>query len=246
MLPLLDFHLIRQNPKILIGFSDTTVLNAAIHTVTGLVTFNGPALLTDFAEHPRMFDYTHHNLKKMLTMPEPAGLIEPALEWTEEFMDWETKKDLDRERQMQPAMGWTWLKPGTAEGALMGGCIESLQHLRGTRFWPDWRGKIFFWETSEEKPTPETMDGMLMDYENMGVFDQISGMLVGRPMRYSMDEKQALREVILERTRRYSFPVITDMDFGHTSPQMVLPLGVRARIDASSMQFAILEPAVRA
>lgn len=245
LLPLLDFDLIRRSPKILMGFSDVTVLNIAIHAVTGLVTFNGPMLLTDFAENPRMYDYTRKILVKTLTRHEPAGLIQPAPEWTEEFLDWEQKKDLERPRLMRASPGWTWLKPGTAEGPLLGGCIESLQHLRGTRFWPDWQGAIFYWETAEEKPLPETVDSLLMDYENMGVFEQISGMLVARPMYYSDEEKQALRDIVIERTRGYSFPVITDMDFGHTSPQMVLPNGIRARINSQQRQFAIVEPAIR-
>jgi muramoyltetrapeptide carboxypeptidase len=83
-----------------------------------------------------------------------------------------------------------------------------------------------------------------MDYENMGVFDQLEGMLVGRPMRYSAEEKAELRCVILERTARYGFPVVTDMDFGHTAPQFTLPLGCRARIDSNRRSFEILESAV--
>jgi muramoyltetrapeptide carboxypeptidase len=85
----------------------------------------------------------------------------------------------------------------------------------------------------------------LMDYENMGIFDQIKGMLVGRPMRYTEDEKQSLRDVILERTRRFVFPIVTDMDFGHTSPQFTLPLGLRARMDSLNQRFEIIEAAVR-
>jgi muramoyltetrapeptide carboxypeptidase len=71
-------------------------------------------------------------------------------------------------------------------------------------------------------------------------------MLVGRPMRYSDAEKQELRDVILARTGKYTFPIITDMDFGHTSPQMTLPIGVRARIDGENRAFAIIELAVSA
>jgi muramoyltetrapeptide carboxypeptidase LdcA involved in peptidoglycan recycling len=244
LLPLLDFEMIRANPKIFMGFSDTSVLNIAIHAATGLVTFNGPALLTDFAEYPEMLPYTREILLSMLIRAAPVGEIAASPVWTEEFLDWETKKDQERPRILQASPGWTWLKTGQAEGHLLGGCIESLNHLRGTRFWPDWSGAIFFWETSEEKPAPQTIDAMLMDYENMGVLEQISGMLVGRPMYYTDEEKQSLREVILERTKRYRFPIITDMDFGHTAPQFPLPIGVRARIDAESQRFTIIEPAV--
>jgi muramoyltetrapeptide carboxypeptidase len=227
------------------GYSDMTVLNVAIWQKTGLVTFNGPALLTDFAEAPRMFEYTEQHFLKAVTEAVPIGDIAPSPCWTEEFLDWGTKQDLVRPRALQVSEGWAWLKPGRAEGTLIGGCIESLQHLRGTEYWPRWDDAVLFFETSEEKPSPETVDGLLTDYENMGIFDQLRGMVVGRPMRYSDGEKRRLRERILERTQGYSFPVITDMDFGHTAPQFTIPLGCRALIDTAQQRFAIVEAAVR-
>jgi len=244
LLPLLDFDLIASHPKIFVGFSDITVLNVAIWKRTGLATFNGPALLTDFAEHPRMLRYTEAYFLKAVTGDGPIGAVEPAPAWTEEFLDWGEKEDLRRPRQLVPSEGWRWLKAGQAEGCLIGGCLESLQHLRGTDYWPDWEDAILFFETSEGKPAPETVDGILMDYQNMGVFEKLRGLLVGRPMSYSDAEKQALRERILERTRRYSFPIITDMDFGHTAPQFTIPLGCRARIDSAAQRFEIIDMAV--
>jgi muramoyltetrapeptide carboxypeptidase len=243
LLPLLDFDLIRAHPKVFMGYSDVTVLNVALWQQTGLVTFNGPALLTDFAEHPRMLDYTERWFRKLVCSADAPGVIEAASAWTEEFMHWETKADLERPRALQASPGWTWLKPGRGEGVLIGGCIDSLQHLRGTRFWPDFSGAILFVETSEEKPTPATVDGILMDYENMGVLPRLNGLLVGRPMLYSDEDKRALREVLLERTRNYAFPIVCDMDFGHTAPQLTLPIGVRARIDPSAQRFEIIESA---
>jgi muramoyltetrapeptide carboxypeptidase LdcA involved in peptidoglycan recycling len=244
LLPLLDYTLIRDHPKIWIGYSDMTVLNVAIWHKTGLVTLNGPALLTDLAEYPRMFEYTEQYLLKAVATAAPIGEVRPSAYWTEEFLDWGTQQDLTRPRKLEVSEGWVWLKPGRAEGTLIGGCIESLQHLRGTEYWPTWEDAILFFETSEERPLPSTVDALLMDYQNMGVFDRLQGMIVGRPMRYSSDEKRELRERILERTERYSFPVITDMDFGHTSPQFTLPLGCRALIDSVQQRFAITEAAV--
>ena len=89
-----------------------------------------------------------------------------------------------------------------------------------------------------------TVDGILMDYENMGVLAGLTGLLFGRPMAYSDAEKAELRQVIMERTAQYSFPVVADMDFGHTAPQFILPIGVRARIDGASETFEILEACV--
>ena len=244
LLPLLDFDLIGAHPKVFMGFSDITVLNVALWAKTSLVTFNGPTLLTDFAEFPHMFPYTQEYFSKAVTRVEPVGLVESSRTWTEEMLDWGTRKDLERPRRMTTSNGWTWLKPGRAEGRLIGGCLESLQHLRGTSYWPDWNSAIFFFETSEEKPSPETVDGMLMDYENMGVFNKLSGMLVGRSMYYSDAEKHELDERILERTKGYTFPVVTGMDFGHTAPQFTLPIGVLARVDTITKCFEITEPAV--
>ena len=244
LLPLLDFDLIARHPTALVGYSDVTVLNVAIWQQTGLVTFNGPALLTDFAEHPAMFDYTRDWFVKAVCDPSPIGRVEPSSWWTEEFLDWSQKEDVDRARTREPSDGWTWLKPGLAEGVLVVGCLESLQHLRGTRFWPDWNGAILFVETSEEAPPPATVDALLMDYDNMGVLADLRGMLVGRPMGYSQAQKAELREVILERTKAYGFPIVADMDFGHTAPQLTLPIGCRARIDGSARRFEILEGAV--
>lgn len=86
--------------------------------------------------------------------------------------------------------------------------------------------------------------GILMDYENMGVLDKLNGLIVGRPKSYSAAEKQQLREIILERTHHFAFPIITDMDFGHTSPQFTLPVGCRARMDTAAQSFEVIEAAV--
>lgn len=244
LLPLLDWDLIREHPKIFMGYSDITVLNVAIWRATGLVTFNGPALLPDFAEYPDMFEYTRLWFERAVCASRPIGPVEPSSWWTEEFLDWTERQDLQRPRERLPSPGWTWLKPGFGEGVLVGGCVESLQHLRGTQFWPDWERAILFLETSENAPSPAWVDGVLMDYENMGVFDQLRGLLVGRPMRYSPDQRRDLHQVSRERTNRFDFPVVMGMDFGHTAPQITLPIGCRARIDGDGQRFEILEPAV--
>jgi muramoyltetrapeptide carboxypeptidase len=244
LLPGLDFDLIGRNPKVFMGYSDVTVLNLVIYTMTGLVTFNGPALMTDLAEYPAPLEYTTKNMLHALTSATPIGWIEPAREWTEEFLDWGLQADLRRPRRLEPATGWTWLKEGRAEGRLLGCCFESMQHLRGTRYWPDLTGAVLFIETSELVPSPSWVDVVLQDYENMGVFHQLQGLLVGRPYGYANTQKAELRAVILERTRDYSFPIVTDLDFGHTAPQCTLPIGCRAAIDSHTRRLEVLESAV--
>lgn len=160
LLPLLDFDLIAEHPTLFMGYSDIAVLNVAIWQRTGLVTFNGPTLLTDFAEYPQMHEYTKSSFLRSVCDPTPIEAITPSPCWTEEFLDWQQRHDLERPRRLEPSEGWTWLKGHMAEGILVGGCLESLQHLRGTPFWPDYDGAILFFETSEEATPPETIDGI--------------------------------------------------------------------------------------
>jgi muramoyltetrapeptide carboxypeptidase LdcA involved in peptidoglycan recycling len=245
LLPLIDWDLIRRNPKVFMGFSDITVLNLAIWSQTGLITFNGPCLLTDWAEFPEMPAFSRTQALNAISRTEPMGDLSPAPWWTEEFLDWSTGADISRPRLRESSTGWTWLREGRAERPLLGGCLESLQHLRCTRYWPDFTGAILFLETSEERPTPEDVDGMLMDYENMGVFDVIHGLVFARPYGCAVDDVARLHDVIRERTEPCGFPVITDTDTGHTTPLQTLPIGCAALLDSSANRFAITESAVR-
>lgn len=126
LLPLIDWDLIRATQKIFMGFSDITLLNVAIWTMTGLVTFNGPTLMTEWAEFPAMPEYSRDAALRALTSVAPIGAIEPSAWWTDERLDWMTRADLARPRQRRDSDGWNWPRGGRAEGRLLGGCIESL------------------------------------------------------------------------------------------------------------------------
>jgi muramoyltetrapeptide carboxypeptidase len=245
LLPHLDWALIRQNPKIFMGFSDITVLNNAIHRETGIVTFNGPALMTDWAEYPMMPDYSRDSAIGLITRTLPYGRVSPASSWTEEFLDWETGEDETRPRNLIASSGWQWLREGIAKGPLVGGCLESLQHLRGTRWWPDLEGTILILETSEERPSPARVDALLMDLENMGELNKIAGLIVARPYGYSDADRVLLHRVILDRTSKWSIPVLADVDAGHTSPILTLPIGCMVRLDSRIEGFELLEAAVQ-
>jgi LD-carboxypeptidase C-terminal domain len=72
-----------------------------------------------------------------------------------------------------------------------------------------------------------------------------TGLLFGRPYGYAPEDREQLHGVIVQRTEGYDFPVVADMDFGHTSPMFTLPVGCRAVIDVERERFEIVEPAVR-
>lgn len=114
ILKYLDFNVIRNNPKIIMGYSDMTVLLLAIYKKCGFPTFYGPSVLNQFAD-PFLPDYTLDFFNKAVMLDEPIGEIYPSEFWTCEFLDWFEKKDLKRERNFFKNNGWEWLKEGKAE-----------------------------------------------------------------------------------------------------------------------------------
>ena len=112
-------------------------------------------------------------------------------------------------------------------------------------FWP---GKILFFETSEEKPTPDQVKYILRNYGMQGIFDKINGILFARSRDYTEEEKKRLAEVIVAVVAtefgRPDLPIIGNMDFGHTDPQFILPLGVKAEMDCRNRKFTLVESAL--
>jgi muramoyltetrapeptide carboxypeptidase LdcA involved in peptidoglycan recycling len=138
---------------------------------------------------------------------------------------------------------------GIVSGELFGGCIEVLDFLKGTDFWPSkdfWDGKILFFEISEAKIPVEPVKWTLRNYGVQGIFDKVAAILFGRPRDYSTDQRQeldaAIKEIVGVEFERPDLPVMTNMDFGHTDPQIVLPLGVKAELDCESRTLRLIEP----
>jgi muramoyltetrapeptide carboxypeptidase len=250
ILEYLDFDIIKKNPKIFLGYSDTTTLHFALHVKANLVTFYGPAVLTQFAENPAILSYTQTYFKKALMQTSSIGKVEPSTQWTDEILDWFEKEDLKRQRKMKRNKGWQWLKSGKADGPILGGCITSMLHLRGTEYWPDFRGSILFWETPEsgddftKGEKVENIDSYLTDLELSGIFKDIKGMIIGRFFGYSKQEKKEMIKMIKERTSGYKFPILLNVDIGHSDPMITVPLGVRVKIDSSKNLFQIGENGV--
>jgi muramoyltetrapeptide carboxypeptidase len=238
ILEYLDFCLIMNNPKIFMGYSDTTVLHFALYTQSRLVSFYGPSVLTQFAENPKILSYTEEYFEKAIMTSKPIGKVKPSLQWTDEILDWFEKKDLKRPRRMKKNVGWQWLKQGQAKGSIIGGCITSMMHLRGTKYWPDFSGSILFWEIPESDydfskgERVENIDTYLTNLDLSGIFSQIRAMIVGRPYGYTKKETAKLIKLIKERTKKYYFPILFNVDIGHTDPMMTVPLGTEVTVDS--------------
>ncbi len=249
LLKYLDFESIKRNPKVFLGYSDATVLHFAFHTQAELVSFYGPAVLTQFAENPEIFLYTKEYFEKATMSSKPIGKILPSSVYTDEILDWFKQEDLTRPRKIQQNNRWLWLKEGEARGPILGGCISSMMHLRGTAYWPDFKDSILFFEIPEsvddfkKGEKPETVDAYISDLELSGVFNQIKGLVIGRPFGYSERDKHQLIEIVKERMDGYNFPILFNFDIGHTDPMITIPLGVEVQMDSENNIFQFLESA---
>ncbi|MBV8728246.1 MAG: LD-carboxypeptidase, partial [Acidobacteriia bacterium] len=158
ILPHLDYSVIRANPKIFLGYSDSTVTHFAF-LKAGVVSFYGPSLMAGFDENGGLLSYMAESVRQILFAPSPSVLISPNTDgWTIESWEWDKEERHAMKRKLRPGSGWNWLQgSGKHRGTLMGGCLEVMDWLRGTPVWPspaDWRNSILFLETSEDQPSP--------------------------------------------------------------------------------------------
>lgn len=225
LLPLLDATVFRENPKVLVGYSDITALNVFLLEKANLVSFYGPMAAVEFAVGPTA--YTEHSFMKMLTQPEPYGPLGRPEGWTLT----ET------------------LQGGTAEGELVGGCLTLFEALAGTPWQINMRDRIFFFEDIDSEPYQ--MDRTLTHLLQAGVLEGVRGVVVGECVgceheegRSHYDNCQTLREVLYERLAPLGVPIVYGIPFGHGNEKATIPLGVRARLDADAGELVILESAV--
>jgi muramoyltetrapeptide carboxypeptidase LdcA involved in peptidoglycan recycling len=252
LIPHLDLEVARRNPKVFLGYSDTTVLSFGL-LKAGLVSFYGPTVMSGFAENVEPYRHMVQSLEKTLFSPEPAGLVEPSREgWTVEFLNWGDPANQSRRRTLQPFTGPRVLQGrGKARGHLIGGCADTLECLKGTPWWPPlevWKGAILFYETSEDAPSPRLVARWLRNLAGQGILKDLEGLLFARPggridpathVVYDRELLQTLKEAGLR-----DLPVLSNLDFGHTDPIFTLPYGVMAEIDCDAGSLTILESAV--
>ena len=250
LLDYIDFDIIRNNPKIFMGYSDTTANHFMMYKA-GLISFYGPTVLAEFAENVEMHEYTKHYIQKTLFEPSSRLNIMPSPEWTSEFLEWADIKNSKIARKMTTDdKGFELLQgKGIAQGRLLGGCIDVFPMIMGTKIWPasdEWGNAMLFLETSEEYPAPNNIRYILRGLEAQGIIKRISGIVFGKPMneKYYDEYKQVLLQVVAKESKRHDLPVLYNVNFGHTAPICILPYGVTAEIDCDSKALRLLEAGV--
>lgn len=233
------------NNKIFLGFSDTTMNHFMLHKL-GINTFYGQCFMADICElEDNMLPYTEKFFKELITTGKIKE-VRPSDVWYEERTAFD-ESQVGVPRVKHPNKGFELLQgPAVFSGKILGGCIESMYDVfnndrysdiadlcKKYELFPsleDWKGRILLLESSEEKPVPELYEKMLIVLKEYGIFDVVSGVLVGKPMdeTYADEYKELLKEVIDSP----NLPVLYDINIGHATPRCIIPFGVNAVVDA--------------
>ncbi len=238
ILPYVDYEAFKENPKIIIGYSDVTAILLAIYAKTGIVTFYGPALVASFGEFPPFVDKTYDYFKEMLidVTPIPYEFPMPKL-WTDEYIDWTGQA----RGKTGKGNKWITVYGGLASGRLIGGNLNTLEGIWGSEYMPDiLAGDILFIEDSlKDIATIERSFALL---KLNGVFDRISGIILGKHELFDdMKTGRKPYEVLLEMLGEREIPFIADFDCCHTHPMLTLAIGVEIRLDASNKKISMIE-----
>ena len=242
----LDPQVFLDNPKPFFGFSDNTHLHNFLWNL-GIPSYYGAAIMTQFAMQGGMHDITLTGLKHALFETGEFEL-EVASDYADQGLDWSDKSNLDKTRALEPNDGLFWDGSTDAQGLLWGGCVESLigQAVTG-KYLPqdeDLDGAVLFLETAEDIPEHWIIEYLLTGFGERGWLNKFQAILVGRPKAWEFDKqnsteqkatyRQEQRDAVLRTVRQYNatIPIIQNVDFGHTDPQVALPMGNMARIDA--------------
>ena len=249
LLPYVDFDVLRDNPKIFTGFSDTTSNHFMMHKA-GLVSYYGLSLMCDLAEYVSINEYTRDMMEQTIFEPQPRLDI-PCSEFCafeKEKVRW-SEANMHIPRPRRKNTGYEILQgSGKAQGELLGGCVDVFVELFGTEIWPkpeEWEGKLLLLETSEEDMPDEELLWYLRGLQAQGILRRINGIVFGKPAAESKFDsyKEVLRRVVGFEAGRPELPILYNVNVGHSYPIGLFPLGLRYELDCEEKRLTLLEPA---
>lgn len=224
ILPLINYQLIRKNPKIIIGYSDITSLLLAIYTLSGIVTFHGPVATSTWNQFTK--DYVQRIL------------------FNGESVTMQNSPNTGENINSQPIQIET-ITPGKARGKLVGGNLSVLSAMVGSAYLPNWQGTILFLEDIGEEVY--RVDRMLTQLKLAGILDRISGFIFGQCTRCepkNPEKSLTLTQVIQDHIQPLKIPAWYGAAIGHIPNKFTLPIGIEVEIDANNGTIKMLESAI--
>ena len=225
-LDVIDYDAVHADPKPLLGFSDISTLHLALHSRTCLVSLHADLVTHGFG-YWHESDETRRKELEDIYLRVLTGDGAPG--------------------PLPPGRGWECWRSGRAQGPLIGGLLNRVIRVQATPYAlaPErFDGALLFWE--EVGTSTSVVWNDLHALRSAGVLDRIAGMVVGAPWEVEPTEggPETLREVVLDVLGERDIPVLGNVDVGHDPPNVPMPLGVRAELDADAATLTLLEPAV--
>lgn len=237
VLPYIDYESMKATNKPLIGYSDITALLHAVGKLGRQVVFYGPTLLTEFAEYPVAPSFSIDMFLKAINKNDVMN-ISPSPYLLEKGSDWALPP---RERKIKIPVIQKTIRGGKSSGVVLGGCMQVLQRLRGTNYWPSFKDSILIIETVTDEFIEQEWRDFVADYKNMGILDEIKGLIIGQKL-WGSEEVQKLSEILLSATEKQQTPILYGLPFGHVSPIATIPMYTSAEFDSDEKLLTYLKP----
>ena len=215
LLDKIDYQIIKDNPKLFVGYSDITTLQLAFWEKAGLPSVSGPMAAVEMGNDILPFTESHF--------------------WNQLF---NREKEYTFEIDTQETEIW---QAGRAQGTLLGGCLSMVSHQLGTPYSPDYSGAVLFIEDVGEEPYK--IDRYLAHLKQAGVFDRISGLILGNFID-CQDENESrkhisVKEVLEEYFTGLPFPVLYNFPYGHGMKKLSMPIGAQVSLDTERRLLAL-------
>jgi muramoyltetrapeptide carboxypeptidase len=224
ILPLLDYELVKKNPKIFIGYSDITALLLGIYSQTGLVTFHGPVGSSTWNSFSVEYFQDILIEKKAVKMTNPVRKNDTLVQTEDRIYT---------------------ITSGKASGKLIGGNLTVLSHILGSKYVPDFTGAILFIEDVQEDTY--RIDRMITQLKLAGILNQIAGFVFGKCTDCPPSKSYGsltLEDIFEDHIKPLNIPAFSGAMIGHIKDKFTVPVGIEASIDADEGSITLKEPAV--
>lgn len=211
ILPYIDYEVIKNNPKIIMGISDSTAILNAIYSKTGIITYHQNDIVW--------------------------GLGREVSE--KEVDDFKVRLVAGENGEIEHFTKWKCLRDGTADGILIGGNLSTLVKLLEKEYCPDFNNSILFLEEYAGESSLDEVDSKINILKQHKVFEKIKGLWIGYYEKDT--EIAKFEDVIMNNLKEYNFPILKCNDFGHDCENVVIPIGAKIKLDATHCEVEIIE-----
>lgn len=238
MLPYIDYEAFRSNPKIVVGYSDATAILLALYAKTGITTYYGPALVPSFGEFEPLVNDTYQFFENYFLKSQllPYEIPMPTY-WSDEPVNW-LEKTVEKKLYKNE---WLTVQEGIAEGRLIGGNVNAMYGFIGTSYFPKIHdGDILLIEDCAKNTAIVEKNFAMLKLH--GVFEKISGIILGKHERYDdLETGRRPYEILLEQLDGIDIPILAEFDICHTHPMHPIAIGKQVRLDATAKKVYCIE-----